>query len=273
MARARYTASYTVHPASRARSSAPAASWRVGVTSSGTEARPRRTSLASPGFSSRRRVFFHKALLTSAKSRSGVCRAKVGSRSAALRSRGGASQQVSLPIENQAELVAERFGALLVDDVGARAEPKPLEEGRPEQGWAIVDREIVLRLVGRRLSRGRVDGIRAPGEVEVAAQARDQHLREVVGSADQPRFLVGLVEVLIDHREKTGKASPRVLDGVAGAGDGEGRRRREIAIQELDARPAGLRDPVLAVRFGQERVADRALVRDLGAEAEFPILV
>src|SRR6266436_2353464 len=139
--------------------------------------------------------------------------------SGTLRSRGGASQQVSLPVEDQAELVAKRLGVLLVDDVGARAEPEPLEEGRPEQCWAIVDREVILRLVGRRLSRGRVNGIRAPGEVEVGAQAWEQRPREVVSRADQPGFLVGLVEVLVDHRKKARKASPWALDGIAGAGD------------------------------------------------------
>src|SRR5262249_7377055 len=85
------------------------------------------------------------------------------------------SDEVAVPVDDDAELVAERLGVLLIDDGRAEAEPHPLphapEEGHGRKGRAIVDGEIVLGLVGALLSRrGHVD-VPAPHEVAVGAQA------------------------------------------------------------------------------------------------------
>src|SRR5206468_11878929 len=105
---------------------------------------------------------------------------------------------------------------------------------------------------------------------DVGAQSRGDQLREIVGRADQPGLLVGAIEVLVDHREVARKAAPGRLDVVAVARDREGRRQRELAVRELEARPAGMGDPVLALRRREERLADSTLIGELRAEAELP---
>src|SRR5262249_46783713 len=154
---------------------------------------------------------------------------------------------------------AERVGVLLVDDGGARAEPETLDQ-EPLEGRAIVDRDVVLRAVRCPRTGGRSDGVPAPREVAVAVQALDE-LLEVVARPGGHRLRPGAVEVELDQREVSGEGPPRVLDGVTGTGDGEGPGEREILVEPLHPRASRLRGPVgRAARFGQERVADGALV-------------
>src|SRR2546425_5815563 len=179
--------------------------------------------------------------------------------------------QVPFPVDDDAELVTELLGVLLIEDVRAEAKPHPIEEERLLQGRAVVDGEIVLRLVGRLLPRGPADGIPPPGEEEVVAQALDE-LLEIVGRADPHRLLPGAVEVLVDEREVPREAPPRSLDGVAGTVDPEGARERQVPVDRLDACPARLGVPeLLATRPGQEPVADSALVGELGSQAQLPV--
>src|SRR2546425_4737718 len=181
--------------------------------------------------------------------------------------------QVPFPVDDDAELVTELLGVLLIEDVRAEAKPHPIEEERLLQGRAVVDGEIVLRLVGRLLPRGRADGIPPPGEEEVAAQALDE-LLEIVGRADPHRLLPGAVEVLVDEREVPREAPPRSLDGVAGTVDPEGARERQVPVDRLDARPARLGVPeLLAARPGQERDANSTLVGELRSQAQLPVRV
>src|SRR4030095_14781586 len=60
----------------------------------------------------------------------------------------GASQEVSLPVEDHAALPAEA-ASLLIEDAAAHAEPPALEQGGPEPGRTGVDGEVVLPLVRR----------------------------------------------------------------------------------------------------------------------------
>src|SRR5262245_28285706 len=94
------------------------------------------------------------------------------------------SDQIPVPVEGDAELIAERLRTLLIEDRGPGPEPETLQQRYVE--WrSIVDGEIVLALIGRLLSRGRIDGVPSPREVGVGAQAFRQQVREVVGGADQ----------------------------------------------------------------------------------------
>src|SRR4030095_297819 len=167
--------------------------------------------------------------------------------------------EIPLPVRDQTELIAEGLAILLIENRGARAEPEALQEEGSLEGRAIVDGDIVFRLVGRLPARGWVDGVPAPHEIEIPAQALDERL-EIVRGTDQHGLLSGAVEVLVDHREVARKGAPWRLDGVAGARDREGSCQRQIAVDRLDARSAGLRRPVeLPARRGQQRVADREL--------------
>src|SRR5262252_36899 len=187
-------------------------------------------------------------------------------RSAVVRAgRKGRSDEVPLPVENDAELVAELRRVLLVEDVGARPEPKALEEEGLTEFRAVVDGGVVLGLVGRPGAGLGIDRVPTPGQAEVGPQTLCQHPGEVVGGTDHIGLLVGLVEILVDHREVARIGSPRGLNGVAGPGDREGRGERQVSIDELHAGSAHLNRPVFLRRVRQESVAHCTLVRDLRA--------
>ena len=155
---------------------------------------------------------------------------------------------------------------------GAEADPHALED-RHFEGRAIVDGGVVFCLVRGILACGRIDGIPAPHEVDVGAQAGGEQLREVVGGADQRRGLPGAVEAQFDHREVPGVAAPGILDVVARTRYRERRRERELPVEGLEARAADLGDPEPSIAGSEEGIAHGALIRDLGAEAEFPVFV
>src|SRR5215468_5713157 len=104
-------------------------------------------------------------------------------------------EEVALPVDDEAHLIACGSRILLREDRPARAEPYAFEESRPLERHPIVDGEIVLALIGRVLARGRVDGVLAPNEIHVGAEAFGEHVREVVGRAEEEGLLPGPVEV------------------------------------------------------------------------------
>src|SRR4029453_11940257 len=181
----------------------------------------------------------------------------------------GASQEVSLPVEDHADLPAEA-GSLLIEDAAAHAEPPALEEGGPEPGWTGVDGEVVLPLVRRARPRFGIDGIPARGEVDGGAEPLGDQLREVVDRPEQYGLLVGAVEVPVHHQGVVRGVAPGGLDGVPRAGDREGGGEGQLPVERLDPHGSVLRAPVPRRRVGHELVAHRALVRELGAEAELP---
>src|SRR5678815_6144957 len=61
--------------------------------------------------------------------------------------------QVPVPVDGEAELVAERLGVLLIEDGRPRTEPHPLQDGHGE-GRPVVDGEVVLRSIGSLPPRG-----------------------------------------------------------------------------------------------------------------------
>src|SRR6185503_11789963 len=69
--------------------------------------------------------------------------------------------QVPVPVDGDAELVAERLGVLLIEDGRPRTEPHSLQNGHGE-GRPVVDGEVVLRLIRSLLARRGIDGIPSP---------------------------------------------------------------------------------------------------------------
>src|SRR4030095_10992367 len=89
------------------------------------------------------------------------------------------SEEVALPVDDQTHLIARRSGVFPIEDRPARPEPHALEKRRHLERRTVVDREVILGLVGGRPLRDGIDRVYSPRDVHVRAETLGQEIREV----------------------------------------------------------------------------------------------